>query len=504
MNRTNLTDIYIINPAYKIVSDIKRCIIINNNSGLLGNKWDENENITTGFSWKIHPYIAYIFSFFDGKENLENTIKKIVEVSELELDYLYSIFLKFIENEEVIYIDMINHNNTIPKNFLIKKEQNVECNNIIDRNDIIPILKDVDLTSMRNFIPNSMTIMVTNTCVTDCVYCYADTTHKIKNHLTLNRIEEIITEAYSLGMNDVEIGGGDIFCYKYWKELLPILRKYNYSPYISTKFPLTEEIVDGLKANKVKGIQLSLDSVDNKEIQKMLNVDSHYLEKVKKGINLLNEAQIEITVKPAITKFNDSEISVKKLLEYLSSIKMVKYINIAPASYSGYKPFVFSSTIEKIDKIREIAKDFENKTNIRTNVQGGNIYYDQEKRMERLKNSSICSGNLSSFYVLADGKVTLCEQLYWHPFFILGDLSTQSIMEVWNGEKALSLWNIKQEEIQESSPCKTCSAFEACRRGKGTCWRMAIVAYGDDKYDYPGPDCPLAPDITRPFFMPEN
>ena len=60
-------------------------------------------------------------------------------------------------------------------------------------------------------------------------------------------------------------------------------------------------------------------------------------------------------------------------------------------------------------------------------------------------------------------------------------------MEMWNSEKALNLWNFSQDEVRDSSPCKTCADFEECRRGKGNCWRFAIAAYGEENYDYPAP-----------------
>lgn len=126
-----------------------------------------------------------------------------------------------------------------------------------------------------------------------------------------------------------------------------------------------------------------------------------------------------------------------------------------------------------------------------------------DNKVKMFGKRSTCSGNVSTFFVLPDGKVTLCEQLYWHPFFIIGDLNHQSIMEMWNSEKALSLWNFSQEEVQDSSPCKKCDIFEDCRRGQGNCWRMAVVTYGPEFYDYPSPNCPRAPKITKNMFIPE-
>ena len=47
-------------------------------------------------------------------------------------------------------------------------------------------------------------------------------------------------------------------------------------------------------------------------------------------------------------------------------------------------------------------------------------------------------------FVLPDGKVSACEQLYWHPQFIIGDLKQQYIEEIWNSPKACELYNLRQ------------------------------------------------------------
>lgn len=125
------------------------------------------------------------------------------------------------------------------------------------------------------------------------------------------------------------------------------------------------------------------------------------------------------------------------------------------------------------------------------------------EKQEDFSKRAACSANTTSFLVLPDGKVTYCEQTYWNPQFNMGDLRNQSIMEMWNSEKALSLWNFSQEEVQESSPCKSCNMFAECRRGQGNCWRMAVATYGPDCYDYPSPNCPRAPKITKSMFIPE-
>jgi radical SAM protein with 4Fe4S-binding SPASM domain len=391
-----------------------------------------------------------------------------------------------------------------PKNFLIKKEKDIKAN-LLSKKDIEIILKQgLDLQRVRNYIPDSINLMLNNYCIVDCEYCYANKSEKVTKPLRFSRVQEIIAEAASLGLRDVEVGGGEFFLYPHWAELIDELRKYDYKPYISTKYPLTEDIVNLLVKKDIKSIQLSIDSVNNDELKKMLNTDGNYLQQVMKGVELLNEAKIEMTVKPVITKYNDSIDSVKNLLDYLNPYKNIKQITLAPGSYSIYKPFNFSSTVEKISKIKEYIDENKQQYHFDIKTQGANTDMLLEQKQQAFTTRSLCSGNMTGFYVLPDGKVTLCEQIYWHPFFILGDLTTQSIMEVWNGEKALALWNFSQEEVREESPCKQCDEFDLCRRGKGNCWRIAIGAYGIENYDYPAPNCPKSLPVTRPFFTPDK
>ena len=59
-------------------------------------------------------------------------------------------------------------------------------------------------------------------------------------------------------------------------------------------------------------------------------------------------------------------------------------------------------------------------------------------------------------FVLPDGKVTICEELYWHPKFIVGNILEQSLNDIWNSEAALNLYYLNQSKISDESPCKTC------------------------------------------------
>jgi len=505
MNDINLDKYYIINPAYKFKDDTKRVILTNNNS-LYIDSFDSLDTSTSRvFSTVVHPLVAYMFAFFNGEMNLRDTITELSSAINKPYDEVLSTFSLFINNsKKQMYRLPKNTVAEMPINFIIEKG-NLPIRDLLGNIDINKMLSvpELNLSTFRNYVPTQITLMITNNCMTDCVYCYANTSHKVENPLTFERIKELIKEAHSLGCNEFGVIGGDFFMYKKWEELLTFLHKYEYNPYLSTKIPIGENEIIKLKEKNIDNIQFSLDTVDREILKTMIKAPVSYLDKVKNTFDLLQKYNIKLTVKSVITKFNDDLTSVKKLIDFLLQYDNLHAIAIAPGDYSLYKPFTYTSNKENLSKIEKyVGKLNHPKVSMQpSNVRPNNISF--EEKMAKYNNRAMCSGNASSLFILPDGKVTICEQMYWHPFFILGDVTHQSIMEVWNSPKALSLWNIQQEEIQDASPCKKCDIFEKCRRGLGCCWRMAIQAYGMDNYDFPYPDCPYAPEVTKPYYVDE-
>ncbi len=492
---------YIINPVYKFRNDIHRVIITNQKNYFLEDY--EEGSFAEGFSSMIHPYVAFIFSFFDGSNTVLDVYNKLKDSLLIPSDEFCATISNFIENKETQVFKAGDSTNSIPRNFLVESRPNEIRDDLRISFDMDEMLQGLDLHTIRNYIPNEMTLMLNNTCCTNCIYCYADRETRPTKLIPFNRLQGIIREADELHFRDIGIDGGDFFMYPYWYELLLELKKYEYSPLVSTKYPITKDIVSKLLSVGIKKIQLSLDSVRNQEIRQILKVKDDYLPKVIDGVKILDEAGIEIILKPVITNINDSINSIEELVSFSAQFDNVNDIYLTPADYSQFKTFDYHSSRNRLKLIEEHVPFLKEKYQKNIVMLGYGTDDSIENKMRMFGNRSTCSGNVSSFFVLPDGKVTLCEQLYWHPFFIIGDLNQQSIMEMWNSEKALSLWNFSQEEVQESSPCKSCNMFAECRRGQGNCWRMAVATYGPDCYDYPSPNCPRAPKITKSMFIPE-
>ncbi len=501
MQTTDLNTCYVVNPAYKFRGDYNNVLITNNNSA----RYNANlyrDDITVSFAWRTHPDLAVLFSIFDGAHTLNELAAQFsAQQGTTEESFIESVS-PCICNEEPILIPAYGQQwVSIPKNFLIPNTEKIFRKGMLEGVDIPFVRQHYDLSEVRLHIPNNMTLMLNTECVTDCIYCYADKPY-IKHPLPFPRIQALLREASDLGMSDVDVDGGDFFLYPYWRELLMEMRKYDYLPTISTKCPMSESMVEDLKYLGVKKIQLSIDSVDSMEMQKMLYVDEFYTDEVLYGLQLLDEADIEITVKPVITKFNDSEESLNNTIDMLTSFANVRQINFTPADFSQFKSGrAYFSTRAQLARLKTIVEERNKTCSAKLSFLGYAEPQTEEQRRESFPHRSLCSGNVHGFFVLPDGKVTFCEQMYWHPFFILGDLTRQSIMEMWNSDLALARWNFSQDEVRDVSPCKTCEEFEKCHRGLGNCWRMAISAYGYENYDFPAPNCPKAPPIMKDFYI---
>lgn len=492
---------YVVNPAYKFKADYLNVIITNNNPG----RYDagrHRDDITSSFAWRTHPDLAYLFSHFDGSRTLSETAALFAEREGMEKERFLESVYPCIGNSDPILIPADDrHWVSIPKNFLIPNPGGLVRDNLLQGIDLPFIRKNYDLAEVRLRVPNSMTLMLNTDCTADCVYCYADRP-QIPQPLPFKRIQELLRQTYDLGMPDVDVDGGEFFLYKDWRRLLETMRQYDYVPNISTKHPLSEEIVNDLTRLGIHHIQLSIDSVDNAEIRQMLQVDDAYLGKVLQGLRLLDEAGFDITVKPVITRYNDSEKSLNATIDTLTSFDNVKWIDFTPANFSQFRQPIYYSSRAQLDRLKTIVEQRNKTCKSALAFAGYEEPQTPAQRQENWERRPMCTGNVQGFFVLPDGKVTLCEQLYWHPFFILGNLTRQSIMEMWNSEKALSLWNISRGEIRGTSPCRLCFHFEECRRGLGNCWRRAVAAYGAGNYDFPAPDCPKAPSAPEPFYIP--
>jgi radical SAM protein with 4Fe4S-binding SPASM domain len=320
------------------------------------------------------------------------------------------------------------------------------------------------------------------------------------------RIIELIEEAKKLPVRLVNLMGGEIFLHPDWAYILKKIVDCGLSPdYISTKCPLTDEIICAIQETGYKNpIQLSLDTLSTDLLKKTLFVDEDYLPKVLRGIKLLDESGLNYRISTVLTTYNAQKDEFKKLFRFIAGLKNITDWRITPAVNSNWIEYDFFKKLKPSKKGIELLYEFiENeitpcsKIPILLNRSAINLKFHYCTTGSRDFIGADCSALNNHLFILPDGKATICEQLYWTPQFILGDVSISRITEVWNSLAAKKLIYFDINNLQDNNPCKRCQIFETCFHARNRCWVDIIKAYGKDNWDYPDPRCAYAPPMIH-------
>lgn len=500
----NQKEIYILNPSYGLRTDKKRVIIFQKSIDPVVDK--ESTDILAF----IHPIYAIVLSLFNGKDKLQDVIENISKLLRMDKAAIDKLISPLLENEEELTFNYEMQHFHLPKNLLIKNKRNLILEDIDIRQFFIP-KTELDFDSWRLYYPLDILFVINSVCATDCIYCYADVRKKIDCQIPMKRLRELIKEARDLGIRSFDLTGGEIFLYSHWEEFLKELVLNNFKPYISTKVPINMRIINKLKDIGINNIQISIDSLVKEELVQILKVKESYREKILETFRNLDDNGFEIYTNTQMTNINEN--SIEELVNFLSGLKNIKRINVGAAGvslYNGLEYTKFRPTLEAVNRVDNFIDALKQKFGDRININfsgylsAEDYFAPKEKKKKNFNTRARCSGNFYALIILPDGRVTICEELYYHPAFILGDLKTQSIEDVWNSKKALELYKLSKDSIQDGSICKTCDEFDSCHQYRGVCWKEILYAYGYDNWDYPDPRCPKAPCPQRLFYLEEQ
>jgi radical SAM protein with 4Fe4S-binding SPASM domain len=491
-----MTDnIWILNPDYSFKNDGDRiCMYAKNECEYdSSNKW-------IGY---IHPMQAMILGIFTSGRPLSDLCLELSKKLNISLKKLMAIIKEYMGNETPIYTEIGKTKVLFPKNVLIPGDD-ID----LDKVDYSFSIEDlqcsgIDLTPDRSHhAPHSALWMLTNACATNCKYCYADRRTKYEP-LTTEQIINIIDEFHSLKMQYVDIIGGEVFLCKDWNIILKRLVDYGMSPsFISTKFPINKEISEKLVTTKYKNvIQISLDSMKDETLSEIIGTHAGYINRIKDGIAILEELGYPIQINTVLTAKNSNREEISSLYNYVKTIKKLHLWEIRVPELSLYTPKTFAEIRASRAELKNIQEYVTTEIIPNALIK---IIFSSEALDEKFRqdgpdkacfNGGSCGILQNRIFILPDGKVSVCEQMYWHKQFIIGDLKTQSIENIWNSERAITLFNRTKSIYRPGSICCKCSYFTECNNLKRRCFVKVVKAYGLSNWDYPDPRCEYAPEI---------
>lgn len=456
-------------------------------------------SVNVGWLSKVHPAYAMMFSFFSNPIELSVACKEIADFFQLSIDKVEGFIHSLLCADEPTYTTLEGANNGFPINLIIEADKEFSPRITYSPEDFK--FDEFDFKTTRMFsAPISIVFMPNNNCITDCVYCYADTKTKSKQ-MNFEQIETFVKDAKELKVRDIMITGGDFFMYSNWRKLLHLLINEGYSPdLISTKVPLSLKTINEFAPFGIR-LQISVDSLSPPITKQVLRVNDAYSRNMRQALIDVNASSIRFQVATVLTNINDSLDNLEEIANFLLSLESLERWEIRVAFRSLYSRENFENIKSSRNQIFEIEQWIERKQE----TFPVEILWspDDDKKYKKSTGGSskfegpICSANMSNMVILPDGSVSVCEQLYWNENFIIGNICNNTIQEVWNSPKAIGLWKRKQSSINPQSPCRTCSDFTSCFQASNRCYANIMKAYGVENFDYPDPRCFLAPNFIN-------
>ena len=471
----------IFNKKYKFVNDKDRIIIMNN----------KTVNNDTYFAF-IHPVYAWIINLFNGKRTTQSIKTAISHKLNISLTEVEGIIDSLLSNEKEIAISYDGVISFIPPHVLVcdsyTREDYTE--------NFFCIETPINHKRRRLSYPQTLLICPTLRCFTDCIYCYANKSH-IHKEISAEAWCELIVQAKTEGIEKIDVTGGEFFLKKGWKKIAETLTGNNYYPDISTKIPLSDQIIDDIVNSGLTSIQFSLDTLQPGIASKTLNVNDNYINDIKRSIKYADTKGLKIILKPTFSKYTCNKENLIEILLFANTLKNISKIVVSVIGFSCYKT---GDNYEKIRPSLQQVYDIRSYIDSVKNTVGYSVIDDtfiykkcEMRNSDSFNGRPLCSANVDGFVVLPDGTATICEELYWNSFFEIGNVTKNSIMELWTSKKARSLYFLTQNDIPKESSCHTCDDFTKCRFSKGVCWKLIIEAYGQQNVLYPDPRCPYSP-----------
>ena len=477
-----------LNPQFTIRNE-EKCYYIIKKSWCIDPNIEKNSPSVT----IIPPVIGYILKVI-GQAKYESSLDFLSDHLGISKDVIRKFTTTLIENEEKKSLFIGNERIIFPRRLLIKSDT-PEYYEEIKPNTSCSLLH------LRPQIPINLNFMITTKCTTNCCYCYAK--RNLKTELRTDEIIRFIKECKNYGVINLSLTGGDIFAHKDWKLILATTIKCGYNPFLSTKTPLDKEDIEFLHQIGIKELQFSLDSSCSETLNQLVHVNNSYLPKVNNMFMYCEQFGIKLGIRTVLCNSNSQVAQIKELHIFLSKFANIKDWVMTPAFFSEFKQEEYKKYEVPNENLIQVNNYIE------TTPKTFPIYLSKiskcgyELKREKTVNdyvtkNQICYANSFSMSVLASGECSICEMLYENEEYTIGNIKEQSLFDVWNSPKALSLFSPNQNDTSANSPCHICKVFDECKKklAKRVCYVDIAKTNSGLTKDLPDPRCPLSKQIN--------
>jgi MoaA/NifB/PqqE/SkfB family radical SAM enzyme len=428
----------------------------------------------------LHPTEAVILALFNGERTVGDVDRRVEWLFDVDAATARSMVDKIVARSK----DSLQEGKPLD-------------GNIYDPAKFIIPADQVDLQTPRLYKPLSLICHVSDDCMRRCIYCNVQKarTRDLKL-LPLARWEQLADECAALEMASLTFGGGDPFMRPDVERIVRYFLRRKLHPFLVTKSHIRSDRAKRLAEMGIRRMQVSIDA-PVQHLADMLTGSPGFFAEATASIRNLIAAGIIVRVNSVITHFNVRQ--VPRLIDLLLGL------GISDMSLSGFGRSMYLGDEENADLFldasdRQWLEDMyarrtsEERRRVSLNVPKDTSELTLEEKHSEFVERAVCSAGRWGLVLHSDGKATLCDELPVTESQVVGDLSHQSLMEVWRSPYLDELLYPPREKFA-GTVCYECEDFDQCHQDRGRCVRDALKAYG--KFYAPPPNCPRAPAAPR-------
>lgn len=306
-------------------------------------------------------------------------------------------------------------------------------------------------------------IELTRECNLACKHCSAGVDTQGKE-LTTDKIETILQEAKSLGLNKVGFTGGEPllrkrklrnladFCYNELKTPIHIH---------SNGLLITEDVAEWLKRMDVE-ITIPLYGATSKTHDFITNT-KRSLKSAWKGINTLLHANMDPYIFIVPMKPNVHEIPSLIRLIHQKGIRKIRILTLSPTGRA--KPIFNQLNLDSKETLTLNAEfsAIQNKLNL--NLEGGFCTRLQFPSLHTLRGHEQCYAAENRIHIDAFGNVFPCTASSGNEILSVGNLQSYSydVQDIWKLSPFLQF--LRKFHLNPPAKCEICQRFSECMSG---------------------------------------
>ncbi|VAW71967.1 hypothetical protein MNBD_GAMMA12-2979 [hydrothermal vent metagenome] len=334
------------------------------------------------------------------------------------------------------------------------------------------------LFSRKRASPLAVVWLVTLACNRQCPYCFYEITPWSSNNkknpndasFSYHRVVSMLQEMQRVGASELYLTGGEPLLRHDLVELISVATSHRIKTFLSTKYPIDNQLATDLYNAGVGFITYSLDAGNEKSADGLAGSKGFFQDSIQ-SLNALVETNLNFEVNTVVTKPNEDIL--EELIAFLVSLSVPRVslsTYIQPTFHQGQDNLTPALNADNlISLVGDLSEKWKGKIEIRVGDSASNT------SGQGCTDKNVCEVGYSELHVLPNGMASRCRYLPNDSNLNLGSLEQKTVMEIWHGN-SLQQFNEPDRTLYDPSSCYSCNEFEQCNQ-RGRCYVSALNRY---------------------------